>query len=78
MTNLQLLRRVETLKAMRTVLRNMNNEDGYIEFATFMADDFSDESYIYIANNDDFMTEMEEIFLESVKELGDDGFYYGL
>lgn len=70
-------KRITLLKAMHTIMLNMNNEQAYYTWIMVMPDEATEEDFVDTADDDDFFDAAKETFEYIMKEYIKDGLYVG-
>ena len=70
-------KRITLLKAMHTIMLNMNNEQAYYTWVMCMPDEPTEDDFVSTADDDDFFDAAKETFEYIMKEYIKDGLFVG-
>lgn len=68
--------RYDILRAMNAIVYNMNNEDAYLSWISYVPDEATDDDLMSIAESEKSTTECTELFCHIIEVYGKYGFYY--
>lgn len=77
MSNKEMLDRFETVRAMNCLIKDMNNEDAYMEWIYTVPDEATEEDLMDIAQDEELFGETVRLFLRLYEEYIADGLFIG-